>query len=599
LFDFSPIYSLPLALYADGHLKAAPVGFGGGAYSTPLGGMSVDTYQNTAAPSPRRLIRELVGVAYSFANRNSGQVASNRIRLYQRTGKGLPTPKAGVKALSHEQVHNLKKQKVISDFEWLDRKSRTDDPAMFDGGDNIKEVTDHPILDLLKHPEQAIDGNPGLSAYNHRWLTALYGESLGRAYWYCPKDGLGVPSNAWMIPAHLVREVPDYNTGQIAYYEVPTSAGTPMRFQPSEVVVFRNPDPAHPTIGGYGPLMAAYEKLGLLRDGDAQIKALLVNMGLPGIILSPVKSTDGSGAFMGADVATRVRGSLNQLLKQGGAGAAVVLPESFDVTMPNWKPAEIISEARYSQLKSDIAGVFDMPEAIYELNSANLAAAITAKIDYAEYGIMPRLIAHCEVLNDQLIPMFPDANGLFFTPDNAVPEDKTFLLEQTRTGVDSGLFLVDEGRSALGQPPLPNNAGKLRYVLNTLAAVGEDGTMAPEECQPASAKPAAAPTDNQNAPPGSPQAGPQNTNGTPKKPKKSSTAKAIREMAKAVMAIAERPIVVNMPEAKHAEIQPVQLDPVPAPVDLVAERMAKLKAAGWTEAALAARKNGKHQHPEL
>ena len=108
------------------------------------------------------------------------------------------------------------------------------------------------LLDLLKRPNPDPE-QEGLCGYDLRWMTQLYLESVGRAYWLIERDGLGVPRQLWLLRPQLVREVPD-RTGKrmIDHYEYGGARG--VRYRTCDVIKFHYPDPANPYFGGYSPL---------------------------------------------------------------------------------------------------------------------------------------------------------------------------------------------------------------------------------------------------------------------------------------------------------------------------------------------------------
>src|SRR6185437_2630226 len=192
-----PIFSLTLTGTGDGHYtKAAPNGNFGWSDPIPLGAPYADVFRKTRSPGPRELIQHLVGTAYACASLNADLLASTRLRLYVRTrpGEGKVKQYLTTTPVARKDLLHLKQSPATAHY--------------VAGEVSVEEVTQHPLLELLKRPNAGGD-QPGMCGYDLRWMTQLYLESVGRAYWLIERDGLGIPSQLWLLRPHLVREVPD------------------------------------------------------------------------------------------------------------------------------------------------------------------------------------------------------------------------------------------------------------------------------------------------------------------------------------------------------------------------------------------------------
>jgi phage portal protein BeeE len=112
---------------------------------------------------------------YVCASKNATAVASTPLRLYvkkkTKDQKFLVTTK-DITRLQEVQL------KAIPGLQKYFNKAP--------GG--IQEVTDHKLLDLI----DAV--NPMINRFDLWELTELFLELTGNAYWYLPKNGLGIPS---------------------------------------------------------------------------------------------------------------------------------------------------------------------------------------------------------------------------------------------------------------------------------------------------------------------------------------------------------------------------------------------------------------------
>jgi phage portal protein BeeE len=470
-----PIYNLSLIPNGAGDFVAksgaAPtVGASSSLMPVPLGAAYSDVFRKDRAPSPRELVQQLVGTAYACATLNADLVASTRLNLYVATRPGDAQPKG-----------HLRPQAVS-------RKTRArlhDDPALSEfvaGSVTVQQVTHHPLLSLLKSPQNDPD-NPGLAGYDFRWMTQLYLESVGRAYWLVERDGLGVPGKLWLLRSHLVREVAD-TTGKrlIDHYEYGGSRGA--SYQPSEIIRFHFPDPENPYFGGYSPLMAAIEKIRISRKEDAHLNAMLDNMGRPDAIWSPKGDSEGGG--IGTAEAQRLRSAYRQMFNQAGRGGLMVSELPGTLQPLQWAPQDVVEIQRAAAIKTDICNTFGVPDAKLERNASNLAGAKTADYAHKTDAGLPRCRRIEETLNARRVPMFDPSGRLFLAYDSPIPEDEIFELEQTRTAGMTGAITRNEIRQAVGLDPVP--WGDQPLVPNNMVEV-DPTTGKPEHFQPASIQP--------------------------------------------------------------------------------------------------------------
>lgn len=460
---FDPIYSLSLASMPDGTwVKAVPSSGMTMIDPVPLGAQYTDLFRKNAAPTSRELVQQLVGTAYACATLNADLVASARLRLYIRTRKGEAKAKSylNASAISRKTLLQLRQSAAVSSY--------------LCGDAIVEEVTDHPLLDLLKRPNPDPQQG-GLSGFDLRWMTQLYLESVGRAYWLIEKDGLGVARRLWLLRPHLVREIPD-PTGQrtIDHYEYGGARGA--RYEPSEIIKFHFPDPGNPYFGGYSPLAAAIEKIRIARKEEAHLNAMLENMGRPDAVWSPKGDSEGGG--IGTAEASRVRSAFRQAFAMAGRGGLLVSETPGSIQPLQWSPQDIVEIERAKAIKTDICNVFGVPDAKLERNAANLASARTADYAHAKDAGIPRCCRNEETLNARLVPLFDDSGRLFVAYDSVVREDEVFALEQMKAASQSGAVTRNELRASVGLDPA--TWGDMPLVPDTMVEVdaqtGRPGT---------------------------------------------------------------------------------------------------------------------------
>jgi HK97 family phage portal protein len=462
-----PIYNLNL-IPTDLTAKArGDSSFEASSYVLPASASEgwTDMFQKDRAPTPRELIGQLVGTAYACATLNADLVASATLRLYMATrpGDSLPPTYLHARPISPKSFSNLEKSPTAA--------------TLLPGADHIHEITRHPLLDLLKSPQSDPD-NPGLSGYDLRWMTQLYLESVGRAYWLIERDSLGIPARIWLLRSHLVREIAD-TTGKrlISHYEYGPALGRV--YQPNEIVRFHFPNPENPYFNGYSPMRASIEKIRIARKEEAHLNAMLENMGRPDAVWSPKGDSEGGG--IGVAEAQRLRSAFRQAFAMAGRGGLLISEVPGTLQPLQWSPQDIVEIQRAKAIKTDICNVFGVPDAKLERNAANLAGAKTADYAHKLDAGLPRCRRIEETLNARVVPMFDNSGRLFVAYDSPLPEDEVFALEQVRTASMSGAITRNEIRASVGLSPMP--WGEQPLVPNNMVEV-DPQTGKPEHFNP-------------------------------------------------------------------------------------------------------------------
>jgi phage portal protein BeeE len=410
-------------------------------------GGALDAFGRNRAPQALDLLRENLGTAYACANLNAGLVASTPLRLYLRTrpgdGRSRLVQRGETAAISIKAFERLRKVAANS----------------ITGAGDVREVTSHPLLNLLNHPNQLNQDGVGMSGFSLFELTQSYQEIVGRCYWYVESNGIGgTPSAIWVLPPQHVQQVPGGAGGPlILQYEVLNATAAKTTYDPSEVVPFRMPDLFDPYTGGMSPLRACFEQVRLSRKLDALTNATLENGGKPSAVWSPAPAGE-TGGFMGADEAKRAEAAFRQAFNRGASGGVMVQEQAGHLQILNWPIKDIIDASRVQMSITAICNAFDVPDSKLNRNAANLAAARTGDWAHAKDAGLPRLRRNEAALNRFLVPMYgaEAAERLFLAYDDPPGlADPALELEQTRSAAGRGSITRNEDRAMLGLAPVP------------------------------------------------------------------------------------------------------------------------------------------------
>jgi HK97 family phage portal protein len=387
----------------------------------------VDAYQRNRQPTPNEIQAELKNTAWTCASINAAVCASFSPRLFVVTQRGQPEPRCLTRSLAARTEQRLRSCPHLL----LHTKS----------AERIEEVTDHPLLTLLRQV------NPVHNAFDLWELTTLYQEVHGCAYWYVERGVLGIPEHIWVLPAQNVtpRRLPA-STNLVDFYLYRTGTQE-QRFAPADVVAFRYPDPRDPYGSGLSPLRACYEQVSLTSEFAAFKKAKFENHAVPDAIISPDET-------LGEEERDRLEGQWNARFRRGGTGKVVVAENALRVQLLAHSMGDLAALADLKATKEDIANAFHVPLSFLtsETNLANLQAA---EHQHMAKAITPRLQRRDEKLNEQIIPLYDPTGRLFLASEDPIPINRELSTREQDLNLKYGVVTINEVRGEQGLAPVP------------------------------------------------------------------------------------------------------------------------------------------------
>ncbi len=361
------------------------------------------------APGSRELLAELRTTAYACATINAGVCASFVPRLYLRCGPNDPLPAKGMG--KSVDARNLS--------------------VPMRSGTHIHEITEHPILELLRSVNDQMNGHDLLE------LTALSMEVLGNAYWWLEGDP---PGSIWPLPAQRMRQAGGDDAGSW----VLDSSGGPILLEGGRVIHFRVPFLEDIYGPGFGPMRAAFEPAALASRFHAYRRGLWENAAVPGVVLS-------TNQPLGEEEVARIESRWQQRFGKGGSGKLLVTDADFKVSTIQYSPADMAHLAEAGATREEIANAFGVPLA-YLTSETNLANLQAAREQHMSLAILPRLRRRDDRLNECLVRRFDPTGRLFLASDHPVPEDRKMALRQQETDLRLGVLTINEVRQARGLP---------------------------------------------------------------------------------------------------------------------------------------------------
>lgn len=382
-----------------------------------------------------KMVKAYGSWVYRCASMNATSVAQVSLKLYvRRPAGGRTTREKGMKFVNHIPVTDKTYQCYLQNRR-LKSYIRKDV--------EIEEIEEHPFLDLMKNV------NLWRNAFDLHYETQLFLELTGNSYWYIRNNGLQVPAEVWVLPSNRITIVPD-PVEFIARFELRRKGfGEPEKFDPSEIIHFRFPNPRD-ILYGMGPLMGAANAVDVnqyMRDYE---QGLFENQGRPDLMV--ITKTG-----MTPDQRKRFEKQWREKFQgRKKAGKFGVLEGDLDIKELGFSPKEMSYLVGRKMTMQEICGIFGVPMSKVTTEDVNLANAKIGEYQYMKDTISPRLRLIEEKLNEKLMPLYPNPPGkLFCLFENPVPEDEEFRLKERESNLRTGYSSINQERQEDGQEEVP------------------------------------------------------------------------------------------------------------------------------------------------
>ena len=328
----------------------------------------------------------------------------------------------------------------------------------------LREVVDHPMLELLTNPNPMMTGAAALQ------VTQVWLDIKGEAFWLISYGPDGAPAALWPVPPHWVTSVP---TSEAPYFLVSVGS-VQMKVEPRSVVWLRDLNPENPYGRGTGVAESLGDELETDEYAAKYVKAWFFNQATPSLIVS----FEGANLQQLKEAAdkweAKHRGLHNAHRAHFAAGKmnAVKLDTAF-------RDQQLIELRKMS--RDTVVQVFGVPpECIGVIENSNRATIDAASYLYAVGVEHPR----CEFLRAelarQLLSKFKGGDAALLECELSAPNDQTRRLEVMRAQPMS--FLLNEWRLEAGYDPLPELEGQFPAALPGQAPAPAP-TAEPEEAE--------------------------------------------------------------------------------------------------------------------
>lgn len=300
------------------------------------------------------------------------------------------------------------------------------------------EVVDHPFLSLMAKPNAFKQ-----TFFQIMYTTQAYLDLLGNAYWWIPKNELGVPQEILVLPSHSVRIGLDSN-GLPSEYILSSGAGE-QKIPANEVIHFKYPNPKD-FYYGMPPLMAVANQSDIEELQSIYQKTFLLNDGMPRIaIMSKNRMTDETYA----DMKERWEYSNAGV---GNAGRPLILEGGLDVKTLSLSAKEMDYLESKKGNRDDIMQAFKIPKAVANIiEDVNRSASRDSMNNFLDNCIEPLMEQHRQVLELFVREVYDERLNVKYWITR--PSDMELQLKENVAGLRYGYLSVNEVRERIGEDP--------------------------------------------------------------------------------------------------------------------------------------------------
>lgn len=316
-------------------------------------------------------------------------------------------------------------------------------------------VVGHAMVELINAPNPYYDGELLIAA------TVADFNISGNAYWLKIRSGAGRPVELWWVPSSLIEpKWPEDGSAYLSHYEY-KPGNRPIRIEPEDVIHFRfRLDPKNPR-KGISRLHATLREVFADDEAANFAGALLRNMGVPGVVISPDGDTQ-----VDADTAEAIKVDFAARFGGDNRGMPGVFGAPMKVQVLSFSPEQMNLRELRRLPEERISAALGVPAIVAGLG-AGLDRSIYNNFSEAreavyEQNIIPTQRIFASALRRQLLPDFGDTRGLIVDHDysevRVLQEDRNALTERAARMLTGGIVTVHEARHLLGLTAGPEHA---------------------------------------------------------------------------------------------------------------------------------------------
>ena len=413
--------------------------------------------------SPKQLLAYNVGWVYTCNNKTAQTLATVPVKLYYRNPTG-------------KEVKHYKTMPIST------RQARMLSGIMRKDMSNTVEIEDHPVVELLHCPNDRMNWTD-FSAFIQSYLGLI-----GNAYVLIERDKAGMPVALWPLLSENVSCVVKDNGlgyGEIVSYKYSNNLNDSGRtteqvtiIKPEDMLHFVNYQPGN-TLYGKGELEAAIACAEREFYYDQYENYINRNNARPDFLVS----------YKNGMTASQQKEIQRLWYKQYGtpmnAGKPMITNGDVDVKQLNFSPRDMQYQMGRTEVRREVCAVYGVPNALVDINNANLASSKSAMDHYRQYTILPKLQKYLEKLNQQLVEKYDENLFVWYDGDMVTSEDPLERANIDKIYMDLGVYGATYVRERIGIEEVQEDA--------------ERAESKPAPGQPPEKKPEAVPAEEPEA----------------------------------------------------------------------------------------------------
>ena len=306
-------------------------------------------------------------------------------------------------------------------------------------GGNVAEVVDHPVLDLITRP------NPYQNGEAFDYQAFLFAQIVGEMFTLAADVSDG--PQLWPMLPQYTEPMPDVDEVVRGYaYGRDRSAVT--TYDAGDVLHFKYADHIDDPYHGMGPLHGCLPAARIISENeDFDIEMIDAgNLPLAFVTLDPnhYSTPDAVNDFR-KYMERQTRGAKGKTKPIVGVGLGLVNG------MPSAKDLQSLEKLR--EHKATVRQAFGVPEALLELNSANLASATEGMDQFWNLTGRPLLNKRADHLTENLLPMMGMEPGRYFLAyDDPTLDDTEAEARIAQLEIGMGALSINEYRESINRP---------------------------------------------------------------------------------------------------------------------------------------------------
>ena len=305
----------------------------------------------------------------------------------------------------------------------------------------------HPVSKLFKRPNPFMSG----AILSHYLVSSISVE--GDAYLFKNRNNKGqVVQLVPLMPAFVK---PKGDTERlITRYEYTPTTDT-VDIDPKDIIHIRTGVDPNDHRRGYAPIKTVLREILGDEAAGQYSTALLHNMAIPGVILSPSSDAMGGPTREEAEAISEMYKS-----KFGGAnrGMPMVLTGSMNIDVVSFSPQDMNLIELRRLPEERVSAVMGVPAVLAGLGAGLSSATYSNTRELREYFTEQKLVplwrTVAEELTYQLLPEFDDNDNIYCKYEvesvRALSQDQDELYKRMNTAVSGGWATIGEARNAVG-----------------------------------------------------------------------------------------------------------------------------------------------------